>query len=86
MIISEADLGRLPASFAMVDGCFDPLQRGHVEYFRFAATIDHVYIARSGTRSSFEQAGPPVSSRGMASSRSSSTLSARCCEGSKLSS
>jgi len=39
MIISEADISRLPASFAMVDGCFDPLHRGHVEYFRFAATL-----------------------------------------------
>ena len=23
----------------MVDGCFDPLHKGHVEYFRFAATL-----------------------------------------------
>ncbi|HVR74357.1 MAG TPA: hypothetical protein VMT52_08495 [Planctomycetota bacterium] len=87
----------MPASFAMVDGCFDPLHRGHVEYFRFAATlgvpvlcnvaadaylishkgrppllgesdragvidgmrsIDYVYIARSGTRSSLERLRP----------------------------
>src|SRR5688500_10508071 len=39
MIISETNLDRLPASFAMVDGCFDPLHSGHVEYFRFAATL-----------------------------------------------
>ncbi len=29
----------LPAKFAMVDGCFDPIHRGHVEYFRLAAKL-----------------------------------------------
>jgi glycerol-3-phosphate cytidylyltransferase len=39
MLIEESQIPRLPAGFAMVDGCFDPPHRGHVDYFRFAATL-----------------------------------------------
>jgi glycerol-3-phosphate cytidylyltransferase len=39
MLIDETQRELLPAEFAMVDGCFDPLHRGHVEYFRFARML-----------------------------------------------
>jgi glycerol-3-phosphate cytidylyltransferase len=39
MILEERQAGLLPAEFAMVDGCFDPIHRGHVEYFRLAAGL-----------------------------------------------
>jgi len=29
----------LPERFSLVDGCFDPIHRGHVEYFRLAAKL-----------------------------------------------
>jgi len=38
MIISATE--KPPSqTLAMVDGCFDPLHRGHVEYFRSAASL-----------------------------------------------
>jgi cytidyltransferase-like protein len=37
MIVMFADLNRYRGSVAMVDGAFDPLHRGHIEYFRAAA-------------------------------------------------
>jgi cytidyltransferase-like protein len=39
MLIDETQRDLLPAEFAMVDGCFDPLHRGHVEYFRAASEL-----------------------------------------------
>lgn len=39
MQVDEGALLRLPARFAMVDGCFDPLHRGHIAYFREAAEL-----------------------------------------------
>ncbi len=39
MIVETADLGRYRHAVAMVDGGFDPLHPGHVEYFRAAATL-----------------------------------------------
>ncbi len=30
----------LPNAFSLVDGCFDPLHRGHVQYFRRAAELN----------------------------------------------
>lgn len=37
MIVSFDQLQGLRGSVAMVDGAFDPLHRGHIEYFRVAA-------------------------------------------------
>lgn len=39
MIVSFDDLERLRGSVAMVDGAFDPLHRGHIEYFRMASEL-----------------------------------------------
>lgn len=39
MLVDEGAVQRLPARFAMVDGCFDPLHRGHIAYFREAAAL-----------------------------------------------
>src|SRR5215216_6386799 len=36
MIITVEQTGLLPSCFALVDGCFDPIHRGHVEYFEIA--------------------------------------------------
>jgi cytidyltransferase-like protein len=37
MILSFGELKRHSGRVAMVDGAFDPLHRGHIEYFRAAA-------------------------------------------------
>ena len=37
MIVSFEDLKKYRKNVAMVDGAFDPLHRGHIEYFRAAA-------------------------------------------------
>lgn len=37
MIVEFEGLSRLRQQVAMVDGAFDPMHRGHVEYFRVAA-------------------------------------------------
>lgn len=37
MILTFEDLAKYRGAVAMVDGAFDPLHRGHIEYFRAAA-------------------------------------------------
>jgi cytidyltransferase-like protein len=39
MIVAFQDLHRYRGLVAMVDGAFDPLHRGHIEYFRAAAEL-----------------------------------------------
>jgi cytidyltransferase-like protein len=39
MLLSPHETHVLPAEFAMVDGCFDPLHRGHIEYFQLARSL-----------------------------------------------
>ena len=39
MILTFEDLPALAGTVAMVDGAFDPLHRGHVEYFRLASEL-----------------------------------------------
>ena len=39
MIVSFDELMPLRGSVAMVDGAFDPLHRGHIEYFRAASNL-----------------------------------------------
>ena len=39
MILKFEDLPALAGKVAMVDGAFDPLHRGHVEYFRLASEL-----------------------------------------------
>ena len=39
MIVSFDDLVALRGQVAMVDGAFDPLHRGHIEYFRAASEL-----------------------------------------------
>jgi cytidyltransferase-like protein len=39
MIVSFEQLKDLRAAVGMVDGAFDPLHRGHIEYFRAAADL-----------------------------------------------
>ena len=38
MIVAFEQLAQFRGRVAMVDGAFDPLHRGHIEYFRAAAT------------------------------------------------
>ena len=39
MIVPTGELGRLAGTVTMVDGGFDPLHPGHVDYFRDAAAL-----------------------------------------------
>ncbi len=39
MIVEFADLATYRGAVAMVDGAFDPLHRGHIEYFRAAGEL-----------------------------------------------
>jgi cytidyltransferase-like protein len=39
MIVGFEELKELRGQVAMVDGAFDPLHRGHIEYFRAATTL-----------------------------------------------
>ena len=39
MIVQFNELRRYSGQVSMVDGCFDPLHRGHVEYFRVARSL-----------------------------------------------
>jgi len=39
VILTTEDLPALAGQVAMVDGAFDPLHRGHVEYFRLASEL-----------------------------------------------
>jgi cytidyltransferase-like protein len=39
VILTFEDLPALAGTVAMVDGAFDPLHRGHVEYFRLASEL-----------------------------------------------
>jgi cytidyltransferase-like protein len=39
VILTFDDLPRYRGQVAMVDGAFDPLHRGHIEYFRAATTL-----------------------------------------------
>lgn len=39
MILSNADLAQVAGKVVMVDGSFDPLHDGHIEYFRQAAGL-----------------------------------------------
>jgi cytidyltransferase-like protein len=39
VILDFADLSRYRGAVAMVDGAFDPLHKGHIEYFRAAAAL-----------------------------------------------
>lgn len=40
MIVTFDELKGLRGAVAMVDGAFDPLHRGHIEYFRAASALD----------------------------------------------
>lgn len=39
MILNTSNLGKYSRRTVLVDGCFDPLHYGHIEYFKFAASF-----------------------------------------------
>ena len=41
MIVTTEQLHKYVGQLAMVDGSFDPLHDGHIEYFRAAAAVGH---------------------------------------------
>jgi D-beta-D-heptose 7-phosphate kinase/D-beta-D-heptose 1-phosphate adenosyltransferase len=46
MIVSFGELKALRKQVALVDGAFDPLHRGHVEYFRQARAVGRPLLCR----------------------------------------
>jgi len=49
MLINADEKQILPREFAMVDGCFDPLHRGHVEYFQRARALNRPLLCNAAS-------------------------------------
>ena len=41
MILKDKDLSKYQNKLILVDGCFDPIHAGHIDYFRFSAGLGH---------------------------------------------
>ena len=61
MILSFDDLARYRGRVAMVDGAFDPLHQGHIEYFRAAAeTLDVPLLCNVASDAYVRTKHPPL--------------------------
>lgn len=60
MIVSTDDLGEYRGIVAMVDGGFDPLHAGHVEYFREASSLDAPLLCNVSSDEWVARKHPPL--------------------------
>ena len=60
MILSFADLADLRRQVAMVDGAFDPLHGGHIEYFRAATTLGSPLLCNIASDRYLRTKHPPL--------------------------
>lgn len=61
MIVTFESLRELRGRVAMVDGAFDPLHRGHIEYFRFASErLDAPLLCNVASDRYVETKHPPL--------------------------
>jgi cytidyltransferase-like protein len=60
MILGFGDLAQHRRQVVMVDGCFDPLHRGHVEYFAAAAQLGSPVLCNIAPDSYLRTKHPPL--------------------------
>lgn len=60
MILTFEDLPKLRGSVSMVDGAFDPLHAGHVEYFRAAAELGRPLLCNVASDTYVRTKHPPL--------------------------
>jgi cytidyltransferase-like protein len=60
MIVRFADLRRYRHQVAMVDGAFDPLHRGHIEYFKAAGALDVPVLCNVASDAYVRTKHPPL--------------------------
>jgi cytidyltransferase-like protein len=60
MIVATADLPRHSGRVAMVDGGFDPLHAGHIDYFEAAAALGPPVLCNVGGDHYVARKHPPV--------------------------
>lgn len=64
MIVAFEELTQHRGAVAMVDGAFDPLHRGHIEYFRAAATLGLPLLCNVASDRYVRTKHPPLLSEG----------------------
>lgn len=64
MIVSFDELKNYRGAVAMVDGAFDPLHRGHIEYFRAATTLGLPLLCNVASDRYVRTKHPPLLSEG----------------------
>ncbi len=60
MILTFEDLPKFRGSVSMVDGAFDPLHAGHVEYFRAAAELGRPLLCNVASDTYVRTKHPPL--------------------------
>ena len=60
MIVPFEQLHELRGQVAMVDGAFDPLHRGHIEYFRAAAALGFPLLCNVASDAYVRTKHPPL--------------------------
>jgi cytidyltransferase-like protein len=60
VILSFEELKQYRGVVAMVDGAFDPLHRGHIEYFRAAAGLGHPVLCNVASDEYVRTKHPPL--------------------------
>jgi D-glycero-beta-D-manno-heptose 1-phosphate adenylyltransferase len=60
MIVEFDQLAQYRGQVAMVDGAFDPLHRGHIEYFRAASALDAPLLCNVASDAYVRTKHPPL--------------------------
>jgi len=60
MIVATAELGELSGRVAMVDGGFDPLHAGHIDYFEAAAELGLPVLCNVSSDAYIASKHPPL--------------------------